>query len=166
MKTLFSLSVLASLLVGLTGCFKDDPKKEMMQAGGSWLIKEAVIKTFDATGNELSSETKEDGGLLLLTHNDDFLYEGSYSLSYDTAVFNNSEIGALFLNNDTWGVSNGAKSFNISDLDPSTGYVSLMGSLTILKFRNNKMDLQFIRVNNAGYPIYQEVWKLKRGTHN
>jgi hypothetical protein len=154
------------LLVVAPGCFKSSPDKEMMQAGGSWIISEVELNYFDSLGNDLSTETLIDGGILMLSHNDDFLYEGTYSVSYDSAVFSRSEIGRFFLDNDIWGVSNGAKNFNINNIDPNTGFTSQVVSLTILKLKRNKMDLQFIRLHPiTGAPVYQEIWKLKRGTH-
>ncbi|MGL5891515.1 MAG: hypothetical protein ACRC3B_16615 [Bacteroidia bacterium] len=164
-KTIGLLSSLL-LLVVLSGCFKSSPDKEMMRAGGSWIISEIELNYFDSLGTDLSTETLMNGGVLMLSHNDDFLYEGTYSVSYDSVVFSRSEIGRFFLDNNIWGVSNGAKNFNINNIDPSTGFTSPVVSLTILKFKRNKMELQFIRQHPAtGAPVYQEIWKLKRGTH-
>jgi hypothetical protein len=154
------------LLVLTSGCFKSTPDEEMMKAGGSWTIDEIELNYFDTLGNETGSETLKEGGVLMLSHNDDFLYEGTYSLSYDSVVFSRSEMGRLFLDCGIWGVSNGAKSFNLSIQDPATGFTSLVVSYTVLKLRRNKMELQFIRLHpRTGHPVYQEVWKLKRGTH-
>jgi hypothetical protein len=167
MNKLFFLPALCLiLLTGFSSCFKSTPDNEMMKAGGSWLISEIEKNYFDSLGNEIGSETLNDGGVLMLSHNDDFLYEGTYSLSYDSAVFSRSEMGGLFLYCDIWGVSNGAKNFNLSTQSSSTGYTSLIVSYTLLKLRRNRMDLQFVRTHpQTGHPVYQEIWKLKRGTH-
>jgi hypothetical protein len=148
----------------ITACFKNDPYKEMMRAGGSWKIETVEINNFDSLGNELNSQQLENGGMLMLSHNDDFLFEGAMSIAYDSAVFSQSEMGTLFLSADIWGVSNGAKTFNLSQQDGSTGYTHYLVGFTIQKFRRNRMDLQHIRLNNGGIPVYQETWKLKRAT--
>ncbi|MCU0434984.1 MAG: hypothetical protein MUC87_16120 [Bacteroidia bacterium] len=165
-KPLFVSLLCIILLTGLSSCFKSTPDNEMMKAGGSWIIDEIELNYFDSAGNATGNETLREGGVLMLSHNDDFLYEGTYSVSYDSAVFSRSEIGDLFLDCNIWGVSNGAKNFNLSLQDPSTGFTSLIVSFTVLKLRRNKMEIQFIRTHpRTAHPVYQEIWKLKRGTH-
>lgn len=47
------------ILTILSGCFKDNPRKESFRAAGSWKLEEVIISKYDTNGNELSTETQK-----------------------------------------------------------------------------------------------------------
>jgi hypothetical protein len=167
MKTNFSLLLSAALLLLLNSCFKDEPKREMKIAAGSWRIEHVTIQQNDSLGNEVSaSEIEGPLGMLLLTHDDDFMYEGRYSYSYDGAALASSNMNSLFVYADTWGIGEEGKVFNLGNNDGSTGYTTHVAAFTVLKLRRKKMELQYVRTHPVtGYLEYVETWKLVRATH-
>jgi hypothetical protein len=158
--------ILFLFLLTATGCFKDEPKHETMQAGGSWKIEKVTIVQYDSLGVELSSAVTEEAGFLMLSHTDDFLYENGFSAEYYLDRLTNSEMYSLFAYSNIWGVAPGAKTFNLGSQDPSTGYTHFVAGFSILKLNNQKMDLQHIRLHPVtGAIIFSETWQLKRATH-
>jgi hypothetical protein len=167
MRTFLFSSIGMVLLLTLNSCFKDEPKREMRKAAGSWRIDHVAIQLYDSLGNESSgSEINEPVGILLLTHNDEFLYEGRFSYSYDGTALASSSMHSLFLASDVWGMGIGGKTFNLGNNDPSTGYTTHLAGFTVVKLRRNKMELQYVRVHaDSGNLEYRETWTLVRATH-
>jgi hypothetical protein len=149
-----------------TSCFKDEPNRETMQAGGSWKIDKVTITNYDSLGVEQNATTTEEAGFLMLSHTDDFLFENGFSAEYYLDRLTNSEMYRHFYDANIWGVSPVAKSFNLGIQDPSTGFTTPVVSYTILKLNNRKMDLQYVRLHPiTGAVVFVELWQLKRATH-
>jgi hypothetical protein len=167
MKINLLLVLSVVVLLTMNSCFKDEPKGEMRRAAGSWRIEHVTIQQNDSLGNEVStSEISEPVGMLLLTHDDEFMFEGRYSYSYDGAALASSSMNALFVACDTWGLGVEGKTFNLGNNDGSTGYTTHVAGFTVLKLHRKKMELQYVRVHpQTGYLYYVETWKLVRAAH-
>ncbi len=166
MKRNFIFPLLLMLLVSATGCFKSNPDKETMQAGGSWKIEKVTITNYDSLGVEKNSATSEEAGFLMLSHTDDFLFENGFSAEYYLDRLTNSEMYGLFGSADVWGVAPSGRNFNLGSVDPSSGYTFSVASFSILKLNNRKMDLQYVRLHPiTGAVVFVELWQLKRATH-
>ncbi|MGL4598128.1 MAG: hypothetical protein ACRCYO_11385 [Bacteroidia bacterium] len=166
MKLNLIYSSLVLVAIATTGCFKSDPAKETMQAGGSWKIEKVTITNYDSLGVEKNSATSEEAGFLMLSHTDDFLYENSFSAEYYLDRLTNSEMYLYFGYANIWGVAPASKTFNLSSQDPTTGFTSPVVSYTVLKLNNRKMDLQYVRLHPiTGAIVFKELWQLKRATH-
>ncbi len=158
--------------LGLNSCFKDTPKNDMFKAAGSWKVESIESITYDTLGNQISSKKTENYGFLMLEHNDDFLFEGTFS--YD---FNQGEIGFTSVDSymlyligggygcNTWSVSTNAKAFNLASFDPETLFVTYLYSATIEKLTNKKMVLIGFQRHPNGYLSSKETWNLERATH-
>lgn len=154
------------LLITLTGCFKDEPRKETFKAAGSWKLDEVIITKSDANGTELSTETQVEAGFLMLSFGDDFMYENYYSYSLNSDQLINSEIYSIFQLANVWNVTVDGKAFNLGYKDPSTGFVTWAGSLTINRLTKKRMELQLIELDSATENIvHSEIWKLSSATH-
>ncbi len=156
----------ALLLVILSSCFKDEPKKEMRKAAGSWRVELVTIHNNDSLGNEITSTEISEVGMLLLTHDDEFMYEGTFSYSLDGNALSGSSMYSLFSASDIWGFGVDGKTFNLGSNDGSTGYTTHVAGFTVLKLTRRKMELQYVHVHPVtGNLDYREEWLLKRGTH-
>lgn len=155
------------LLLLLNSCFKDEPKKEMRRIAGAWRIEHVTIQINDSLGNETGMSTiTESPGMLLLTHDDEFLYEGTFSYSYDGTALASSSMHNLFLSSDSWGLGVEGKTFNLGKNDGSTGYTTHIAGLTVLKLHRRKLELQYVKTHPVtGYLQYIETWELVRATH-
>jgi hypothetical protein len=166
MKLKTILPILLLFVIGATGCFKDEPKHETMQAGGSWKIDKVTMTTYDSLGVEQSSAVSEEAGFLMLSHTDDFLYENSFSAEYYLDRLTNSEMLSHFGYANVWGIAPAGKHFNLGSLDSQTGFVTLVASYTVLKLNNRKMELQYVRLHPiTGAIVFSELWQLKKATH-
>jgi len=152
------------LLVFLaSGCFKDEPKKEMMRAAGAWKIDKVTLTDYDQSGGVVSTKEAGNLGVLMLNHNDDFSYEGTFSLSYNPSYVDwSSEMTQYFLSANIWFVTVEAKRFGLGIKDNSTGYVQASGAFTIDKLSNRKMTLHNVVSNSDGNIQRLETWYLKR----
>jgi hypothetical protein len=157
MKYVYFISVIFSL----TSCFKNEPKRETLMAAGSWKIVKTIIQENDESGNKISENTIENVGFLMLSHVDDYLYEGTYSYSLDSDKLNNSIIYDCFKKCNQWGITNGAKVLNLAIKDPSTGYSELWSGLTINKLTRKKFEIQSITLNSGNETIKKiEKWYM------
>lgn len=165
-KCLHLLSA-AFLLLVLNSCFKDEPKKEMRRIAGSWRIEQVTMQTNDSLGQEIStSSVTTSPGMLLLSHDDEFEYEGTYSYSGDGAALSGSTMHSFFLASDIWGLSVEGKTFNLGHTDGSTGYVNHVAGMTVLKLHPRKFEIRYVQTHPVtGYLTYIETWKLVRATH-
>lgn len=166
MKTYLKWMMSIVLLTILSSCFKDEPKKEMRKAAGSWRVEKVTIHTNDSLGNEITSTEILEVGMLLLTHDDEFLFEGTFSYSLDGTALAGSSMYYLFSQSDVWGIGIDGKTFNIGNNDGSTGYTTHVAGFTVLKLTRKKMEFQYVHVHPVtGNLDYMEEWVLKRGTH-
>jgi hypothetical protein len=150
----------------LSGCFKNNPRKESFKAAGSWKLDEVSITKYDVNGNESSTELQKEAGFLMLSFGDDFMYENGFSYSLNTNQLNNSEIYPLFQIADMWNVTVDGKAFNLGLKDASTGFVQFVGSLTVNKLSKKRMELQYVELDpTTEQIIHSEIWKLKSATH-
>lgn len=163
MKALTTLFA-GALLLTLTGCFKDQPKTQTFKAAGSWLVESVVIQNIDSLGNVANEQTITDAGILMLAHDDDFMFQDAYSYQLDATKLAPSSIYNQFNAGNTWGLGGTAQTFNVGHMDPGTGYVSRIASYTVLKLKHKEMELQYVHTTNNVLD-YVEVWKLKKGTH-
>jgi hypothetical protein len=161
MKKVFLFSFV--LLFSLTACFKDNPTRETLKAAGSWKVLSVEIKEYDNTGNETSSKTIDNPGFLMLSHVDDFLYEGTYSYSLNADLLSNSAIYSHLKAFNQWGVTTDVKVFNLAYKDPSSGASAFKYGYTINTLTYRKFELQYVQLQNNNLDIKQvEVWKMER----
>ena len=159
-------TLVAVLAAMLGSCFKDEPKKEMRRAAGAWRIEKVTIQENDSLGNELSTSERSSVGMLMLNHDDEVMYQGTYSYSYDGAALASSHIHYFLEASDIWGLGVDGKTFNVGSYDPSTGYVTHIAGFTVLKLKRSKMELQLVHPHPVtGYADHIETWELERGTH-
>lgn len=160
------IALIFFLLISLTGCFKDEPRKETYKAAGSWKVDAVTIQKFDANGNELSTEDQTETGFLMLSFGDDFMYENYYSYSLQSDKLVNSRIYPMFQVGNVWSVTVEGKSFNLGVKDASTGFVTNVGSMTINRLTKKRMELQWIELDPVTEAIvHSEIWKLSSATH-
>jgi hypothetical protein len=151
------------LVLALTSCFKNEPKKEMMRMAGAWKITKAELTTYASDGTVSSSTETSDLGVLMLNHNDDFLYQGTFSLSYNPSwTAWNSPMTAAFNASNSWFVNVGATRFSLGEIDYSTGYMQTVAGYTIEKLTNKKGVIFNVVVNPDGSIFQREKWYLKR----
>ncbi len=104
--------------------------------------------------------------MLMLDHDDEFLYHGTFSYSYDGAALASSQIHYFINACDIWGLGIDGKTFNVGSYDPSTGFVTRIAGFTVLKLKRTKMELQLVHPHTVtGYADHIETWVLKRNTH-
>lgn len=164
MKGRITLAIL--IWITLSGCFKNEPKKETFKAAGSWKLEEVSIFKYDANGTELSTETQVEAGFLMLTFGDDFMYENYYSYSLNSDLLVNSKIYPLFQIANVWNVTVEATALNLGTQDQSTGFIGNVGSITINRLTKKRMELQYIELDPTTEAIvHSEIWKLKSTTH-
>lgn len=158
-KVLYIFTV--ALLAG--SCFKNEPQREMMRAAGAWNIEKVTLTDYDQSGSVVSTKEATDLGVLMLNHNDDFLYEGTFSLSYNQSYVDwSSEMTQYFLAANIWFVTVEAKRFGLGIKDNSTGYVQASAAFTIDKLSNRKMTLHNVVNDSDGNIQRFETWYLKR----
>lgn len=161
MQKLFLFSIV--FLFSLTACFKDNPTRETLKAAGSWKVVSVEIKDFDSQGNQTSVKTIENPGFLMLSHVDDFLYEGTYSYSLDADLLTNSAIYSHLKAFNQWGLTTDAKVFNLAYKDPSSGASTFKYGYTINTLTNRKFELQYVLLQNNNFDLKQvEIWKMER----
>lgn len=158
------LTVGGILILLLTACFKDEPKKVMTRAAGPWTIERLVQESFDTLGNSTGTKEWADLGTLFLYHEDDFQYIDAFNLQYAPALQN--EVVSHFQQNlfsaNRWWMSVGGEQFGLGYYDASTGYTNTAGLYTIDKLTNRKMEIVNVEVFASGRVRLIEHWSFKR----
>lgn len=172
MRKIYFVAAIAIYAMILTSCFKDSPQNNMFKAAGAWKIESIESIFYDTAGNQISSKTTNDYGILMLNHYDNFLYEGTFSYDFtqgDTS-FTSSDSFMLYLFGgglgcDIWSVSVDAKGFNFSSKDPETSFVTLIYIATVQKLTNKEMIIVGFRRHPNAQLSSKETWTLKRATN-
>lgn len=147
----------------VTGCFKNEPKKEMMRLAGAWNIEHAERTTYALDGSVNTTENTDNLGVLMLNHNDDFIYQGTFSLSYNANWLTwNSGMTNAFNAANSWFVNVGATRFSVGSLDSSTGFLQTIAGFTIEQSKHKKLIIYQIITNSDGNIYQLEKWYLKR----
>jgi hypothetical protein len=172
MKNTIYIIAIFIFALSLNSCFKDSPKNEMFKAAGSWKIESIEAIVYDTLGNQVSIKKTENYGILMLNHDDDFMFEGSFSYDFTQGDigFTTADSYMLYLfgggiNCNTWSVTTDAKAFNLAALDPETLFVTYLYSATIEKLTSKKMVLIGFQRHPNGYLSTKETWNLVRATH-
>lgn len=161
-----AITPLILILLLVTGCFKNEPRKETFKAAGSWKLEEVTIEKFSPTGSSISTETQTEAGFLMLSFGDDFMYENYYSYSLSADKLFNSKMYPLFQVASIWGITVDAKAFNLGAKDVTTGFVTYIGTFTVNQLSKKRMELQYIEIDPVTENIVlSEVWKMRSATH-
>lgn len=152
------------LLMQLTGCFKDEPKKVMTRAAGPWTLEKLVQENYDTLGNSVGTKEWEQLGTLFLYHEDDFQYQDPFHLLYTAALQSevSSQLQGDLFGANRWWMSADGQQFGFGSYDSSTGYVATVGLYTIEKATNKKMELLNVELNPNGTVRLIERWYLNR----
>lgn len=166
MKTkINAILILGITLFQLTGCFKDEPKREMERAAGPWTITKVVQENYDTLGNTSGTSNFENLGTLFLYHDDDFQYIDVFHLQYSTALQNevHSNFQYNLFNSNRWWMSVDAKQFGFGNYDSETGFTSTTGLYTIEKSNNRKLEILNVELYNpSGRVKMIEHWYFER----
>lgn len=167
MKTYIYITV-ASLGMLITSCIKNNPHKETFKVDGSWKIERVNIIDYDSTGTISNTTTLNDVGFMMLIHESEIYYEGSYSFKINSQEFSDtSGILETIFQGNTWQVSNYAKIFHVSFSGNVSGLYTFseIGSFTITELKRKKFGLRDIQVYPNGMLKRTEEWKMVRATH-
>ncbi|AEA43028.1 hypothetical protein [Fluviicola taffensis] len=164
MRKIKVLILLGVLVFQLTGCFKDEPKKVMTRAAGSWTIEKVVQENYDTLGSLANTNEWSDLGTLFLFHEDDFQYIDVFQLQYTTAL--QSEVNSYFqqtlFSANRWWMSVDGEQFGFGNYDASTGFTNTMGLFTLEKLNNRKMEILNVELFPSGQVRLIERWFFKR----
>lgn len=147
-----------------TGCFKYEPKKETVKLAGSWNIEKATLNFYTVAGEDSIVRETTDLGLIHFNYTDNFMYTNSFAQTIFAAYsdLNDSGIKTILSSSNVWWVSKGMKNLGFGDMDPETGFVSVIGTITCEKKTNNKFVLTYFQRHSNGKLKLCEVWKFKR----
>lgn len=148
----------------LSGCFKDNPKKDIQRFAGSWEIENAQISYFKVNGEDSLTSEIADLGFLHFYYTDDFLFENSFSqtLSANYVSMNNSVIKQVLDGSNIWWVSVGSKNVGFGLMDYQTGYVTTTSIITLKRKSNKSYQFVLFTKHSNGKLKSHEVWNLKR----